>query len=149
MGSRSDVPEHGRRGPRLVLLDANALFLPETDGTDLIEEAGRHGEPVALRVPSSVLGELDRLCDRRVPGATTARAMAERFPALATPGRGDDAIVRAAVARSAWVVTADQGLAERLGARGVVVLAPRAGGRLILVPPARPPPHPRRRRVSR
>ncbi len=130
-------PDPRRRGSRLVLLDANALFLPESDGTDLEAEAGRHGEPVELRVPSSVLGELDRLCERRIPGATTARALASRFRPLPASGRGDEAIVNTAVRLSAWVVTADRGLAERLGARGLVVLAPRAGGRLVVVPPKR------------
>lgn len=143
-GSRSGAPDRRRAGPQLVLLDANALFLPESDGTDLPAEVARHGTPARLMVPSSVFSELDRLCDRNIPGARTARALADRFPVLPAPGRGDAAIVSAAVGGSAWVVTADHDLAERLGARGVSVLAPRAGGRLVLVPPPRPAPRSRR-----
>jgi rRNA-processing protein FCF1 len=132
-GSRSADPERRRR---LVLLDANALFLPESDGTDLESEVARLGELTELRVPTSVLGELDRLCDRGVTGATTARALAARIPRLRCPGRGDDAIVTAAVRRSAWVVTGDRGLAQRLVAEGITVLAPRAGGRLVRIRPS-------------
>jgi len=93
-------------------------------------------------VPSSVRDELDRLVADGTPQATAARTMAERFPVVRARGRGDAAVLEAAVRRGAWVVTADRALAARLVAVGVTVLVPRDRHRLervmgALAPPAR------------
>ncbi len=102
-----------------------------------------------MRVPTSVRGELDRLVARNAPGAAAARALAQRFPALPAVGRGDAAVLRAAVQQKASVVTADRALRERLRQQGVPVLYPRDRHRLELFDPAsapRGPPAARRPR---
>jgi uncharacterized protein len=123
-----------------VLLDTNALFLPVRVGFPLDPEVDRHRGGAVVAVPASALQELDLLVARRTPGARAARALAEKYRVEPTRGRGDDAIVRAAVRLGAWVVTADRGLRDRLTAAGVTVLSPRDRHRLELSPGARPPP---------
>jgi rRNA-processing protein FCF1 len=121
-----------RRGRPLVLLDVNALLLPFRARFPLREEVERLRPGAELVVPTSVLGELDALAERRVNGARPARELAGTFRELAGPGRGDDGIVRAAVGTGGWVATADRELARRLVARGITVLAPRDRSRLEL-----------------
>ncbi len=72
------------------------------------------------------------LVERGVSGARPARDLARTFRELPGPGRGDEGIVRAAVATSGWVATADRELARRLVARRITVLAPRDRARLEL-----------------
>jgi rRNA-processing protein FCF1 len=131
-----------------VLLDVNALLLPARTRFPLESEVDRLRPGATLVVPSSVLGELDRLVLQGVPGARTAAAFGRRFSRLPSVGRGDSAIVEAAVRYRAWVVTADQELGERLRRRGINVLVPRDRNRLELhraeASPtlrARPPSH--------
>jgi rRNA-processing protein FCF1 len=130
-----------------VLLDVNALLLPARSRFPLASEVDRLRPGATLAVPSSVLGELDRLVLRGVPGARTAAALGRRFPRLPSVGRGDAAILEAAIRYRAWVVTADQDLADRLRSRGINVLVPRDRHRLELhraraapASRARPPP---------
>jgi len=138
-----------------VLLDANALLLPVRAHFPLDSEVGRIRPGARLVVPSSVVDELDRLVARGVPGARGASALAKKFPVLPVAGRGDTAVLEAAVRQGAWVVTADRTLAERLRRRGVNVLVPRDRHRLELRPgrtptpsaiPSGPPGKPARRR---
>ena len=98
----------------------------------LEEEVLRHAPGGRLAVPSSVLGELDRLVRRNAPGALPARALARRYRVVVAAGRGDTAVLELARRRSAWVVTADQALRSRLVAAGVSVLSPRDRQRLEL-----------------
>ena len=107
-------------GP-LVLLDANALMSAVRLKFDLAAEIAESAPGWKPAVPGSVLRELERLGDTR--GAREARALAKRFPAVANEGRGDDAIVEAALAapRRA-VMTNDQALRRRLRGSGVTVL---------------------------
>jgi rRNA-processing protein FCF1 len=120
----------GAARSRLVLLDANALFLPIRVGFPLEAEVERHRPGAILGVPTSVLRELDRLVGRATPGAAAARALAARFRPVTAQGVGDEAVLRAAVRTGAWVVTADRALRARLAAHGVGVLAPRDRHRL-------------------
>jgi rRNA-processing protein FCF1 len=113
-----------------VLLDTNVLFLPVRAGFPLEAEVERHHPGAVLGVPTSVLGELDRLVERATPGAAAARALAGHFRAVPSHGGGDEAVLRAAVRTRAWVVTADRALRVRLNARGVRVLSPRDRHRL-------------------
>jgi len=83
-----------------------------------------------LAVPSSVVGELETLVRKGVPGARAAVALARTLPTLRVPGRGDSAILRAALEQRAWVVTADRALASRLRSQGITVLVPRDRHRL-------------------
>jgi rRNA-processing protein FCF1 len=115
-----------------VLLDANALMLLVRARFPLVPEVDRIRPGALLLVPSSVLAELDRLAGRGVAGARAAVSLARAFAVLPTTGRGDAAIVEAAVRHRAWVVTADHALASRLRARGVSVLVPRDRHRLEL-----------------
>jgi len=115
-----------------VLLDANALLLPARTRFPLESEVDRIRPGAAIVVPSSVRGELERLVARHVPGATTAAAVARKFPELPVTGQGDTAVLDAAVRHRAWVVTADRALAERLRGAGVTVMVPRDRHRLEL-----------------
>jgi rRNA-processing protein FCF1 len=116
----------------MVLLDTNALFLPFRSKLPLPQEVERWRPGASIRVPSSVLGELDRLAARGVPRSSLARALAATFRPIEAPGRGDAAVVRVAVRTRAWVVTADRTLARRLVDAGVSVLVPRDRDRLEL-----------------
>ena len=113
-----------------MLLDANALLLPVRVRFPLESEVDRVHPGARLVVPSCVIDELDRLVARGVRGARAAAALARDFPILPVEGRGDAAILQAAVRHGAWVVTADRALAERLRRRGVSVLVPRDRHRL-------------------
>jgi rRNA-processing protein FCF1 len=129
-----------------VLLDTNALLLPFRTGFPLEAEVGRACPGAPIVVPSSVLDELGRLAARGILEARGASALAERFPVLSVEGRGDAAVLDAAVRYHAWVVTADRMLAQRLRRRGVTVLVPRDRHRLETlrgraVPPSPAPAH--------
>jgi len=127
----------------IVLLDANALFLPFRSGLPLTDEIERLCPGAAVRVPSPVLRELDGLVDRGIRGAALARDLARSFAGLAATGRGDAAVVRAAVATGGCVLTADRVLARRLLDRGVSVLVPRDRSRLELRRGRLPAPAPK------
>lgn len=121
-----------------MILDTNALLLPFRTGLDVVAEVERLAGPVELVVPRPVLAELDRLAARGVAHAAAARALADRFRTVSGTGRGDSAVVAAAVAHDAPVVTADRGLARRLGLAGRVVYVPRDRARLHRVDPVAP-----------
>ncbi len=125
-----------------MLLDANALLLPVRTRFPLESEVDRIRPGARLLVPSSVVDELDSLVARGVAEARGAVALAQKFPVLAVAGRGDAAILEAAVRHGASVVTADRTLAERLRRRGVDVLVPRDRHRLELHPGRVPAPTP-------
>lgn len=127
-----------------VFLDANALLLPIRSRFPLEAEIDRLCPGGVVTVPSSVVGELDRLAARGVSGARGALALARRFPSVVVAGRGDRAILEAAVLHRSCVVTADRELAERLGTRGIDVLVPRDRHRLELRRGRRPAPATRR-----
>jgi rRNA-processing protein FCF1 len=130
-----------RAGADDILLDTNALFLPFRERIPLEPELARLAPGRRPVVPRTVLQELDRLARERRPGAALARRMAERFPAVAAPGRGDAAVLALARRTGAWVVTSDRKLAEELTLSGVTVLRPRGRARLSVEAgrPARPP----------
>ena len=115
-----------------VLLDTNALLLASRVRFPLESEIHRWRPGARILVPNSVLGELERLEERGVPGARVAAALARRYAHLPSTSRGDRAIVECAVRHRAWVVTADQELATALRSRGVNVLSPRDRHRLEL-----------------
>jgi rRNA-processing protein FCF1 len=113
-----------------VLLDTNALFLPVRARFPLEVEVARLCPGGEIRVPTSVIGELDRLVLRDAPDARAARELANHYRSLPAPGLGDDAVLEAASGRNAWVVTSDRAFRARLVARGVTVLFPRDRHRL-------------------
>jgi uncharacterized protein len=118
----------------VVLLDTNALFLPIRTGFPLEAEVARLLPGARLVVASSGIRELDRLTERRTPGASGARAFAEKFSQTPSRAEGDDAVLEVALRENAAVVTADRQLQQRLRRRGVRVLAPRDRHRLELRP---------------
>lgn len=115
-------------GP-LVLLDANALMMPFQFSLDLEEELVRLLGTPEIRVPTSVLRELDRLSGGSSE-ARAARSLADRFPALPVEGKGDDALLAAAKAHEAVVVTNDRRLRARLREWGLPVIYLRERSRL-------------------
>ncbi len=115
-----------------MFLDANALLLPVRTLFPLESEVDRINPGARLVEPSTVIDELGRLVARGVPAARGAWTLAQKFPVIPVEGRGVVAILKAAFRHSAWVVTADRALAERLRREGVTVLVPRDRHRLEL-----------------
>jgi hypothetical protein len=113
-----------------VVLDTNALFLPFRGGFALDREIERILPGAELILPGAVLAEVDRLAARGVRLASAAREWARQFRVVPTRGRGDQAVVEAAVRERAFVVTADRALTQLLLDRGVFVLTPRDRTRL-------------------
>lgn len=109
-------------------------MLPFRTGLDLAGEVDRALPGAELAVPTSVLGELERLAARRVPFALPAVTLARSFRALSTSDRGDAAVLSTARRFRARVVTADRALTVRLRAAGIDVLLPRDRTRLELRP---------------
>ncbi len=130
----------------MVLLDANALFLPARNRFPLEAEIDRLVPGAVPAVPSSVLAELDHLVAEGVRDAPAARALAARFVRVPSTGRGDAAILRTAIRERAPVVTADRELGRRLLHHGIGTFVPRDRHRLER---RAPPPEPAARRARR
>jgi rRNA-processing protein FCF1 len=118
------------RGRPVVLVDANALLLPFTAHFRLEEEVNGQVEGARILVPSSVLGELERVASRGNPNARAAREFARRFEVAVTDFQGDDALVNLGRRLRAWVLTGDRALRSRLLEAGVPVLFPRGKSHL-------------------
>ncbi len=140
--SSSGVPDPPGGG--WVLLDTNALFLPFRTHLDLEQEIRRLVGRTRIGIPQLVLGEVDRLIDRRAEAAISARILARRFTLVPSVGHGDAGILAVARRFRATVVTADRGLRDRLRASGLPVLFPRRGHQLELLPPRASPGSPPR-----
>lgn len=117
-------------GRPVVLVDANALLLPFTSHFRLEEETYLKVDGARILVPSSVLGELERVAERGNPDARAAREFARRFEVVPTDRQGDDALVDLGRKLHAWVLTGDRALRERLLSAGVPVLFPRGKSHL-------------------
>ncbi|MCI4345518.1 MAG: hypothetical protein L3K07_02005 [Thermoplasmata archaeon] len=130
------APDSAPPGPPflLVLLDTNLLLLPFQQGFPLLEALGRWSPPSALRVPTAVKGELERLERRGVPGAGGALELSTRLKPIASRAGGDGGLLELARRERAVVATADQRLRRRLTDAGVPVLFPRGGNRVELEP---------------
>lgn len=113
----------------LVLLDANALMMPFQFSLDLDGELSRLLGEVNVKVPSSVLRELQALASSD-PQARAALQLAERYPTLPAEGRGDDALLAVARDCRAAVVTNDRRLRGRLRDEGLPVIYLRGKQRL-------------------
>lgn len=129
----------------VVLVDANALLLPFTSHFRLEEEIYGQVDGAQVLVPSSVLGELDRVAARGNPNARAAHEFARRFRVVVTDLGGDDALVDLGRRLHGWVLTGDRALRTRLLEAGVPVLFPRGKSHLDrAVSPRRPASLPRR-----
>ena len=114
---------------RTVILDTNALMMPFQFGVDPEAEVSRIFGTARIVIPSSILGELRRLAEKK-PEARAALRYAERFEVMETEMSGDDSVVGMAVRLDAAVVTNDSGLRRRLRAKGITVLYMREKNRL-------------------
>lgn len=132
-----------------MLVDANALLLPFTSHFRLEEEIYLHVDGARVLVPSSVLGELERVADRGNAFARAAREFARRFDVVHTEAQGDDALVELGRRLSAWVLTGDRALRTRLLEAGVPVLFPRGKSHLDRAVAPRQPVPPVRRKPRR
>ncbi|MGC2289666.1 MAG: PIN domain-containing protein [Thermoplasmata archaeon] len=131
----------------MVLVDANALLLPFTSHFRLEEEIYGQVDGARILVPSSVLGELERVANRGNASARAAREFARRFEIAPTEAQGDAALVDLGRRLRAWVLTGDRELRTRLLEAGVPVLFPRGKSHLDrAVSPRQPVPTPRRRK---
>lgn len=116
--------------PRVVL-DANALMLPFEFRLNLDAELARVLGTCEVFVPSSVVGELERLAkeNRR---AKSAVQLAAKYRTYETARRGDLAVVSAAKDLGATVVTSDAGLLNVLRREGVPRITLRGRSHLVL-----------------
>ncbi len=114
----------------VVLVDANALLLPFTSHFRLEEEVYGQVDGAQILVPSSVLGELERIAERGNTKARAAREFARRFEVALTAVQGDDSLVDLGRRLKAWVLTGDRALRVRLLEAGIPVLFPRGKSHL-------------------
>lgn len=109
-----------------VLLDTNALMMPEQFGVDIFSELERLGYFDYL-VPTAVVEELraisklaDKGKDRRA--ASVALGLLTRCRILDADGEADDVLERLASETGAAVLTGDKELRKRLSKRGITVI---------------------------
>ena len=82
-------------------------------------------------VPSSVVRELERVAQRDRT-AKTALALARKYTVFETQRAGDAAVIEAAEALRAAVVTVDKALLAALRARRIPRITVRSGSHLVL-----------------
>lgn len=116
--------------PRVVL-DANALMMPFQFSVNLDVELRRLVGDCDAVVPSSVVRELARLAPRDRT-AKAALALAGKYAVHETAKTGDAAVVEAAVALRAPVVTNDQALLAALQRAGIPRITLRSKSHLVL-----------------
>ena len=118
--------------PRVVL-DANALMMPFQFRINLDAELDRLVGECEVYVPSSVVRELERLTrDRRA--AKAARGLAGKYRKFETQRSGDAAVLEAAEALGATVVTNDAGLLAALRERRIPQITLRSRSHLAREP---------------
>jgi rRNA-processing protein FCF1 len=110
-----------------VILDTNALMVPEQFGVEIFSELERLGY-IEYLVPASVLAELRALASTAKRGkdkvaARVALVLAERCRVLGEAGiDADTAIERLALDEKAAVFTNDRALKKRLSSNGITVI---------------------------
>jgi len=115
-----------------VILDTNALMVPEQFGVEIFAELQRLGY-VQWQVPSSVLAELRILATKADKGrdkvaARVALGLAERCSIAGHAGVDADlAIEDLALSEGAAVFTNDKALKKRLFSKGITVIYLRQG----------------------
>lgn len=114
-----------------MLLDANALMVPEQFGVDIFSEMLRLGYSECL-VPGPVLRELRYLTERADKGhekvaAKVALGLAERCEVISSGENADIALEDLAIREKAAVFTNDRELKKRLIRRGITVIYLRQG----------------------
>jgi rRNA-processing protein FCF1 len=115
-----------------VVLDTNALMVPEQFGVDIFSELLRLGY-VEWQVPAAVLGELRSLAKIADKGrdkiaARVALGLAEGCSTVGEDNfDADQAIVDLAMKTGAAVFTNDKALKKRLFSKGITVVYLRQG----------------------
>ena len=115
-----------------VILDTNALMVPEQFNVDIFSELLRLGY-VDWQVPASVLGELRSLAKKADKGrdkiaARVALGLAEGCSTVGEDNfNADQAIVDLAMKTGAAVFTNDKALKKRLFSKGITVVYLRQG----------------------
>ncbi len=113
-----------------MLLDTNALMVPEQFGVDIFSELARLGY-IQCFVPSPVHRELTHLAknakglDKRA--ARVGTGLAGRCQVIDADGNADDALVSLAARENAAVFTNDKILKKRLISQGITVVHLRRG----------------------
>ncbi len=114
-----------------VVLDSNALMMPFQFGLNLSAEIERLLGHCEMYVPAGVMSEL-RSLSKKERAAKAGLKLAERFKIAATEASGDEAILEAASALGAVVVTNDAELLEKLKAMGIRRIRLRSKSHLVL-----------------
>jgi hypothetical protein len=115
-----------------VIIDTNALMVPEQFGVDIFSELQRLGY-VRWIVPAQVLGELRSLATRADKGkdkiaARVALGLSERCNIVGEDNfDADQAIEELAINEGAAVFTNDKALKKRLFSKGITVIYLRQG----------------------
>jgi rRNA-processing protein FCF1 len=115
-----------------VILDTNALMVPEQFGVDVFSELSRLGYLECL-IPQQVLEELKMLTIKGNKGldkiaAKVGLGLAARCSVIsALAGNADQAIEDLAVRENIAVFTNDKALKKRLSSKGVTVIYLRQG----------------------
>jgi rRNA-processing protein FCF1 len=114
-----------------VLLDTNALMVPEQFGVDIFSEMQRLGYMDCI-VPEPVLKELQYLTKKAHKGhdklaARVGLGLAERCNVVSSGVDADAALEALAVQENAAVFTNDKELKKRLIRRGITVIYLRQG----------------------
>ncbi|MGA9098791.1 MAG: PIN domain-containing protein [Methanotrichaceae archaeon] len=115
-----------------VILDTNALMVPEQFGVDIFSELQRLGY-VDYMVPKQVLAELETLKTKGDKGldkiaARVGLGLAERCKIIDdVSGSADQAIEHLSVRENAAVFTNDKALKKRLFNKGITVVYLRQG----------------------
>ncbi len=115
-----------------VVIDTNALMVPEQFGVDIFSELERLGY-VRWLVPAQVVGELRSLAARADKGrdktaARVALGLSERCNVVGEDNSdADQAIEELALKEGAAVFTNDKALKKRLFSKGITVIYLRQG----------------------
>jgi rRNA-processing protein FCF1 len=110
-----------------VIIDTNALMVPEQFGVDIFSELQRLGY-VQWIVPAQVLGELRSLATKADKGrdkiaARVALGLAEQCNTIGIDNfDADIAIEKLAISEGAAVFTNDKALKKRLFSKGITVI---------------------------
>ncbi len=115
-----------------VILDTNALMVPEQFGVDIFSELQRLGYAECI-IPTQVLDELETLKVKGYKGldkvaARVGLGLANRCKVIAgISGDADQAIEQLSVRENAAVFTNDKALKKRLISKGMTVIYLRQG----------------------
>src|SRR2546426_8538626 len=124
------TPPSARVARPRVVLDANALMLPFQFRLNLDAEITRILGECDVYVPASVVRELERIAGRD-RAAKSARALAAKYREHPTDRAGDAAVIEAAEALGATVVTNDAALLVALEARRIPRISLRSRNHLV------------------